>query len=43
MKKSQFDAWAAAELDEFDLPQAGWTDGVVDACGGVVETFGFDV
>ena len=32
-----------AELDEFDLPPAGWSDGVVDACGGVVETFGFDV
>jgi hypothetical protein len=32
-----------AELDEFDRPEAAWSDGVVDACGGVVETFGFDV
>lgn len=36
-------AEAEAALDEVAAPEPGWTDGVVDACGGVAESFGFDL
>lgn len=34
---------AEADLDEFEDPPTSWSDDLVDSCGGVAETFGFEL